>query len=191
MKLVGLSAWMVTLIPGCLSRTRRRVQLRETGLSTLLPRTVTGGDSWPSRACLSGLYSSSFGSTATPASFPVLTPYHRHSALSTAGASHITTPCVLRRTSACAPSLQSTCWLSRRHAPSGTCLMCLPPPATVTSPELAEDLARVAAGRTHPCARRHATYPTRRKESTPLASPSPIATDLAGECGQEARAYLL
>ena len=50
MKLVGLSAWMVTLIPGCLSQTRRRVQLRETGLSTLLPRTVTGGDSWPSRA---------------------------------------------------------------------------------------------------------------------------------------------
>ena len=84
MKLVGLSAWMVTLIPGCLSRTRRRVQLRETGLSTLLPRTVKGGDSWPSRACLSGLYSSSLGSTATPASFPVLTPYHRHGALFTA-----------------------------------------------------------------------------------------------------------
>ena len=38
-------------------------------------------------------------------------------------------------------------------APSGTCLMHLPLPATVTSPELAEDLARVAAGRTHPCAR--------------------------------------
>jgi hypothetical protein len=61
---------------------------------------------------LSGLYSSSFGSTATPASslvpFPMLTPYHRHGALLSAGASHTTTLCVLRRTSACAPSLQST-----------------------------------------------------------------------------------
>ena len=73
--------------------------------------------------------------------------------------------------------------------PQKCALPLLAAPAGVTSLEVSEDLARVAAGCMHPSAPADgAVYPNQRREWIQPATPSPIAADRAGACGRVARA---